>query len=217
MIFEFKKNALRTDDLKQVYNYYMQVYCKDKQDLILIMIVISNKGKIREFTHFNLTFHPDIIQTKKIDKRKDLKLILDKFDINEKLTLRESSLLVALPLFETGVSEDILVETFCKYLKDKSDCIPEEILDEITVAMYLNIVEYVDVEKQDELMEMIDMTGKCEGFIAQIRNESRNDGITEGEKGIIEALLETFSIDAVARFTHKDKNEILKILKTEVD
>lgn len=31
MIFEFKKNALRRDDLKQAYNYYMGVFfCKDR-------------------------------------------------------------------------------------------------------------------------------------------------------------------------------------------
>ena len=173
MIFEFKKNALRSDDLKQAYEYYMNVFCKDKQDVVLIMIVISKFGKISEFTHLDLTFHPEIIKTKKINKEKDLKSIFNKFENNKSLTLRESSLLVALPLFETGISEDVLVEKVCEYIKDKSDCIPSEILDEISVAMYLNIVEYVDEDKQDELLEMIDMDRKCEGIIAQIKKRSR--------------------------------------------
>ena len=141
MIFEFKKNALRSDDLKQAYDYYMNIYCKDRHELRLMLVVISKKGKIKEFRDWNVTFHPDIVQTKKIDKSKDLKSILDKFENNEKLTSRESSLLVALPLFETGVGEDILVETFCEYIKYKSECIPSKMLNEITIVTYLNILE----------------------------------------------------------------------------
>ena len=162
----------------------------------------------------DLTFHPEIIKTKKINKEKDLKCIFDKFENNEMLTLRESSLLVALPLFETGVSEDVLVERVCEYIRDKSDCIPSDILDEISVAMYLNILEYVDEDKHDELLEMIEMDKKCEGIMAQIRDEGKEKWMSEGERGIIESLLETFTLDAVAKFTHKDKSEILKILKT---
>ena len=214
MIFEFKKNALRSDDLKQAYDYYMGVFCKDRPVLRLVMIVISKLGKISEFTDLDLTFHPEIIKTKKINKEKDLKCIFDKFENNEMLTLRESSLLVALPLFETGVSEDVLVERVCEYIRDKSDCIPSDILDEISVAMYLNILEYVDEDKHDELLEMIEMDKKCEGIMAQIRDEGKEKWMSEGERGIIESLLETFTLDAVAKFTHKDKSEILKILKT---
>ena len=44
-------------------------------------------------------------------------------------------------------------------------------LDEITLAMYLNIVEYVDIAKQDELLEMINMEEKCEGVIAQLKKK----------------------------------------------
>lgn len=87
------------------------------------MVVISKFGKITEFTDLDLTFHPKIIKTKKINKDKDLKCIFDKFENNEMLTLRESSLLVALLLFETGISENILVERVCRYIRDKSDCI----------------------------------------------------------------------------------------------
>lgn len=210
MIFEFKKNALRIEDLKQAYNYYMSVFCKDRPVLRLVMIVISKLGKITEFTDLDLTFHPEIIKTKKINKEKDLKCIFDKFENNQLLTLRESSLLVALPLFETGMREDVLVEKVCEYIRDKSECIPSVILDEICVAMYLNIVEYVDADKHDELLEMIDMDRKSEGIMAQIRNEAT----IKTEKTMIETLLETFSLNDVARYLHKDKSEILRILNT---
>ena len=76
--------------------------------------------------------------------------------------------------------------------------------------MYLNIVEYVDVKKQDELLEMINMEEKCEGVIAQLKKESKK----EGEKGILEALTETFTVDTIAQFTHKEKSEILEILNS---
>ena len=188
----------------------MSVFCKDRPVLRLVMIVISKFGKITEFTDLDLTFHPEIIKTKKINKEKDLKCIFNKFENNKSLTLGESSLLVALPLFETGISEDVLVEKVCEYIRDKSDCIPSEILDEISVAMYLNIVEYVDEDKQDKLLEMIDMDRKCEGIIAQIRNGCS----LKAQKTIIETLLETLSLNDVARYLHKDKSEILKILKS---
>ena len=222
LIFEFKKNTLRRDDLKQAYNYYQRVYCKNKKDLQLIMITISKKGKIREYTHFDLTFHPRIIQTKKINKQKDLNCILDKFENNKKLTPLESSLLIAPPLFEIDVSESELIETICENIKNKPNCIAKEMLDKITLATYLNIIEYVDIKKQDELLEMINMEEKCEGVIAQLKKESEKEGIekgmekgkVKGEKGILEALTETFTIDAIAKFTHKEKSEILEILNS---
>ena len=106
--------------------------------------------------------------------------------------------------------EDVLVEKVCEYIRDKSECIPSVILDEICVAMYLNIVEYVDADKHDELLEMIDMDRKSEGIMAQIRNEAT----IKTEKTMIETLLETFSLNDVARYLHKDKSEILRILNT---
>lgn len=39
-------------------------------------------------------------------------------------------------------------------------------------------------------------------------------GKVKGEKGILEALTETFTIDAIAKFTHKEKSEILEILNS---
>ena len=73
--------------------------------------------------------------------------------------------------YETDVSEAELIETICENIKNKPDCIAKEMLDEITLAMYLNIVEYVDIAKQDELLEMINMEEKCEGVIAQLKKK----------------------------------------------
>ena len=115
---------------------------------------------------------------------------------------------MALSLFETGVDEDVLVETFYEYIKYKSECIQSKMLNEITIATYLNILEYIDVEKQEELMEMIGMSEKCEGIVAQIKNEGKR----EGKKAILESLLQNISFDDVVKYSGMDKSEILRIL-----
>ena len=70
IIFEFKKNSLRKKDLKQVFNYYREVYCKQKKDIISVIIVISKKGKITEYNEYDLTFHPKIIKLNKSTNKK---------------------------------------------------------------------------------------------------------------------------------------------------
>ena len=217
MIFEFKKGPLRKSDLKQAYEYFDRIHCKKKSDVKLIIIVLSKTGKIKAYTHLDVTYHPQIIKTKMINKQKDLSIIRDKLSNNKKLTDLECSLLIALPLFELEESEEEITEEICTYIRDKKHCMPDDILDEIVVAMYLNIVEYIDDGKQDELMEMIDMVETYDGLISQIRNEGRNegwnDGIIEGKREVINDLLKSLPIDVVAVLLSKEKSEIEEILK----
>ena len=88
------------EDLKQAYEYYDRVHCRQKSEVKLIIIALSKKGKITEYTKMDITYHPQIIKTKNINKQKDLSIIRNKLHNNEKLTTTESSLLIALPLFE---------------------------------------------------------------------------------------------------------------------
>ena len=141
IIFEFKKNTLRSDDLQQLYNYYKRTYCKEKTDIIAILIVISKEGKITEYKELDITYHPRIIKTKKINKQEDLKIIRDKFENNEILTSMQCSLLITFPLFELNEKESKIVEEMCNNIKFKKHCIPKEKIDEIIMAMYLNILE----------------------------------------------------------------------------
>ena len=173
IIFEFKKNILRTDDLKQAFDYYTREFCRNDEDVELIMIVLSKGGKIKEYAKLNLTFHPTIIKTKKINKQKDLNQIKNKFDNNEKLTIQECSLLIALPLFDVKESESDIVRQTCLDIKNKKDCIPEEKLDEVIIGSYLNIIEYVDVSDQKELMEMIGMAKKAKGVLESYKEEMK--------------------------------------------
>ena len=136
LVFEFKKRTLTNDDLKQAFEYYDRVHCKQKADVKLIIIVLSNNGRIKEYTKLDITFHPEIIKTKSINKQKDLSIIRHKLEHNNDLTLYECSLLVALPLFELEESEADIIREVCELIKYKSDCIPNEIVDEISVAMY---------------------------------------------------------------------------------
>ena len=83
--------------------------------------------------------------------------------------------------------------------------------------MYLNIIEYVEIEKHENLLGMINMAEKYQGLIAQIKNEGFEDGekkgFENGEKSIIFKLLQTFSIEVVADLLNKDIHEINEIIK----
>lgn len=92
-------------------------------------------------------------------------------------------------------------------------------LDENILGMYLNILEYIEVEKQDNLIEMIDMATRTEGVFAKMkreeRNEGRTEGIIEGERNIILELLKTKTLTEVSNMLNKDVSEIQKIIGIE--
>ena len=220
IIFEFKKDMLRKEDLKQTYNYYWNTYCKEKTGVIPIIIVIAKEGNIKEYIAEYFTLRPKIIKTKLINKQEDLKAIRDKFKNNRLLTSEECSLMIAFPLFDLKESEAEIVEEMCSYLKDKKHCIPADELDGLIMGMYLNIIEYIDSEKQEELMEDIEMAARTKGVIEQWKEEQRKDaineginkGINQGEKNIILELLKTNTPEEVSIMIHKDVSEIQKIL-----
>ena len=110
LIFEFKKHALRRSDMKQAFDYYLDEFTNTDKIVELIFIVLSGKGRIKEYREAQLKFFPEIVKTKKIKKQKDLKIIRNKFKREKMLTITECSLLIALPLFDFGVSEAVLLK-----------------------------------------------------------------------------------------------------------
>ena len=88
--------------------------------------------------------------------------------------------------------------------------------DEMVLAMFLNIEEYVDEEKKEKLLEMINMAESYHGVISEIRNdginEGRNQGRDEGKKSIITRLLKKHSVDEVAELLEMKSSEILSII-----
>ncbi|WP_292889034.1 hypothetical protein [Methanobrevibacter sp. UBA212] len=216
LIFEFKKNPLTKKDLKQAFEYYDRFHCQKKADVKLIIILLSKDGKIKEYTKLDITYHPQIIKTKKINKQKPLSSIRDKLQHNKKLTEEEISLLITLPLFDIKESEADITEEICGYVKFKRHCIPENLYGKMVLAMFLNIEEYVDEEKKEKLLEMINMAEAYQGVISEIRNEARNDGLNEGRnqgrKSIISRLLKKYSVDEVAELLEMKSSEILSII-----
>ena len=212
-----------------MYNYHWNTSCKEKTDnIIAIIIVISKEGKISEFKKLNFTYQPKIIKTKKINKQEDLKVIRNKFENNLRLTSEECSLLIAFPLFDLKESESEIVHEMCKNIKYNKECIQKEELDGVIIGMYLNIIEYIKPEKQDELKDMIDVNGKIEGEFAKWKKEQRTEafnqgmtqgkaegitqGINQGEENIILELLNKFTIEEVSKMINKDEREIQKII-----
>ena len=74
--------------------------------------------------------------------------------------------------------------------------------------MIFQIIEYVEEEKRDELLEMINMAEKVQGIIAQIKNEGRS----EGRREIISRLLKNHGIEEVAMLLGMKTSEILKMV-----
>ena len=203
LLIEFKKNSITTADLKQLYKYFLKSVCVDKRECIPILITISEKGAVSEYKKSFITFHPDIIKSKTMDKQEDLNTIRTKLKNNEVLSPYECSLLVTLPLFKTDTDEADLVRETCGYFQYKKDCIIKDELGGMVAAMYLNIIEY-NFDEKEKLWEDIDLSGETEGLIAQFRNE--------GKRQLLELQLENHSIEEIAEFTNVDEIEIGNIL-----
>lgn len=195
ILFEFKKNPLRTKDLKQAYRYFDHVHCKNKAHVDFIVITISKKGNISTYEDSPLKFKPLIIKTKMIDKQKDLSTLRDKLKHNTELDSYGCSLMITIPLFKIEESEAEIIEEMCKCIEKKNKCIPAEELDGMVLAMYFNIIEYIDEDRQEDLMEMIGLSEKIEGIIAGIKKDGEKEGRKEERKDIIDSLIDNFSSD----------------------
>ena len=87
----------------------------------------------------------------------------------------------------------------------------------MTAAMYLNIIEYIGEDKQEELMGMIGLAEKIEGIISDIKNAARKDGEKkgrkEGKRDIINRLLEKYTEDEVSKLLDMKKVTLFTILQ----
>ena len=94
--------------------------------------------------------------------------------------------------------------------KNKEGCIPDEKLDEMIIAMYLNIVEYIpDKKRQKELMEMLKMAEKVVRLIESIKNEGSNEGIMK----LIKNANKSHSVEEIAKFHNMTVSEVRKFLE----
>ena len=161
-----------------------------------------------------MTHKPTIIKTKKINKQKDLKIIRNKLDNNKQLTIPECALLITLPLFNIDETEEEITEEVCNYMKTKKNCIPEEKLDEMIIAMYLNIIEYIPSKKrQEELMEMIKMAEKTVRLIESIKNKGYDKGYDKGRMKLIKNAKKNHTIEEISEFLNIPTTEVKKYLE----
>ena len=90
-------------------------------------------------------------------------------------------------LEEHPLQEEI-TEEICISIKNKKHCIPSAILDEITLAMYLNIIEYVEIEKQENTVTELDLA--IEAASADYQALTRLLGEKEAAEEVLMALME---------------------------
>ena len=156
-----------------------------------------------------ITLHHTIFKLKSINKRKDLKIITNKFKNNIKLNYYDCALLATLPLFDTGVSEAEIVKQTCKYIRDKKTLIPKKKLEEIGIITYLNILEYIDENEQEKYMEIIEMPKKFKGFLEKLKEENYNECIY----GILQRWIEHGgSLEEFSERTGTPLDKIYRIL-----
>ena len=80
------------------------------------------------------------------------------------------------------------------------------------MGLYFGIVGFVDEEKQNELMEMINMTTVYKGVVRELEKK----GERRGKRMIISRLLEHSSYPQVARQLGMDEREVRKIMMRKI-
>lgn len=92
----------------------------------------------------------------------------------------------------------------CHYIKYKKHCIPIQKLDEVIIGNYLNIVEYIDENKQNQFMEMIGMAEKAKGVLEMYKEEMKEE--------MEEEMREEFNIEMAKKLKNVlSADEIAKI------
>lgn len=90
-------------------------------------------------------------------------------------------------------------------MKNKNHCIPEEKIDEMVIAMYLNILEYVpDDERQKELMGKLKMATKSVRLIESIKER----GLSE----LFKKAIKHSSAEELARVHGMDVSEVKRLV-----
>ena len=91
-------------------------------------------------------------------------------------------------------------------MKNKKKCIPDDKLDEMVIAMYLNIIEYIpDKNRQEKLMEKVKMVEKRVRLIESIKQERDID--------IVKNAIKKYSVEEIAEFLDMPVSEVQRYLE----
>ena len=211
-LFEFKRGSLRKEDFKQLYTYFKNLECREEREVIPVLLTIPKEGNINNYSTPYVTFHPPVMRTKNIDIRKDLLTIRNKFSTNQMLTEKETSVIVGLPLFDSGEDEGELIEEFCHYIVNNKENFPEDLRKYVIMGLFLGIVGYVDENKHEELMELMNVTTVYKGAVREIEKRGEKRGERRGERRIISRLLKRFTYPQIANALEMDEVEVRQIM-----
>ena len=207
ILFEFKKGKITLKDLKQAYTYKDHFHCREKCEVISVLITIEKEGHETHYEMDEETYHPTIFPTKMLDKTQDLKTLRNKLNNNVMLTEEDCALLVACPLFETSCDEKSLTKEVCNYIKNKKNLIPEDELHKAILGTYLNIVEYIEINRQNKFIEMINMATVLTGVVDDLKEMGAKETT---EKHILN-LLEVFSVSDTAKYLKVSEDEVRRV------
>lgn len=91
-------------------------------------------------------------------------------------------------------------------MKNKKKCIPDDKLDEMVIAMYLNIIVYIpDKNRQEKLMEKVKMAEKRVRLIESIKQERDID--------IVKNAIKKYSVEEIAEFLDMPVSEVQRYLE----
>ena len=91
-------------------------------------------------------------------------------------------------------------------MKNKKKCIPDDKLDEMVIAMYLNIIVYIpDKNRQEKLMEKVKMAEKRVRLIESIKQER--------DIVIVKNAIKKYSVEEIAEFLDMPVSEVQMYLE----
>ena len=220
VILDLKKDRITEKYLEEMYEYYRKISFKYDRPVHVIIIGLSDdKETCLEFKDGSVIFTPLIIHTKQISKQQELDIITDKTNEAVKLTRTEAALLATLPIFKTDLSEADVTQKASLYLRHDKELMPEDMLNTMREAMYLNVHTYInDKNEQEYLNNHMGIGEPLEGTFAKIKKEPENEGMYEGQKEgkkqAYEELLEKFTLSELSERINMKPKEILDILNS---
>ena len=104
-----------------------------------------------------------------------------------------------------------LTEELCDYIIHYSSLFPSDELENVIIAMFFNIVEYIDEDKQQNLMEAINMETAFYCLEDEIEKRGIDKGRDEGRK-LFARIFEKSSFSQIAEYLDIDEGELREFM-----
>lgn len=215
---EFQFTGPYKNDLERFHDYNIHSECEYDSRCETLIISFRKEGSGQKTRKIGKTksLHPEIIYLGNTDFKKILNSIENKAKINLKLTKEEEISLMIMCLLPKYKNKKIMLKRICKIHK-KQNLFDLTKIDTFKAVIGLEIENFVNKEKREELKGELNMTPEAEKMIEQALSEvskkhlqlekeeliekGRKDGIKEGRK------------DGIKEGRNEEKKEIAKKLK----